>query len=80
MNHATALERLYEARVRISELEAALRLCMVGGNHLQLIFGVDHTHAGVPADVARKFFGPGDKYEAWCCWDAIMRARDVLEN
>ena len=67
-------------RERIAELEDALRLCMVGGNHLPLIFGVNHPHAGVPAESALRVFGPGVKYEAWCCWDAIMRARDVLEN
>lgn len=68
------------AEARIAELEAALRLCMIGGNHLPLIFGVNHPHAGLPVEAALKVFGPGAKYEAWCCWDAIMRARDVLEN
>lgn len=65
---------------RIAELEDALRSVMVGGDHLQLIFGVDHPHAGVPHEAALRVFGPGSRYEAWCCWSAIMLARDVLEN
>ncbi len=65
---------------KIAALIGALDLCMVGGNHLSQIFGVNHPHAGVGSHAALKVFGPGDKYEAWCCWDAIMRARDVLEE
>lgn len=64
---------------KIDALMSALNLCLIGGNHLPHIFGVDHPHAGLPCEVAMKFFGPGDKYEAWCCWDAIMRARDIVD-
>lgn len=74
---ATMLEL---AAKRIAELEAALHSVMIGGNHLPQIFGVNHPHAGLPHEAAMKCFGPGDKYEAWCCWNAIMLARDVLEN
>ena len=67
-------------REQIDSLMAALNLCMIGGNHLPQIFGVDHPHAGVPTEVALKHFGPGPRYEAWCCWNAIMRARDIMEE
>jgi hypothetical protein len=67
-------------RLRISELEAALRNVMIGGNHVALLIGADHPPAEATCDMALEFYGPGEKYEAWCCWQAIMRARRVLEN
>lgn len=69
-----------EKDARIAALEAALRRCMIGGNHLPMIFGVDHPHAGVDHEVACAFFGYGHAYEAWCCWNAIMQAGDVLDG
>lgn len=66
-------------RGRISELEDALRYVMIGGNHLGLIIGADHPSHEADHDSARKHYaGRHEMYEAWCCWRAIMQARDVL--
>jgi len=27
-----------------------------------------------------QFYGPGHKYDAWCCWNAIMLARAALSG
>lgn len=67
-------------RGRISELEAALRNVMIGGNHCALLIGADHPPYQWEPDEARAHYGKRqDAYEAWCCWRAIMHARDVLE-
>lgn len=69
-----------DAGLRIAELEAALRSVLIGGNHVALLIGPDHPPTGTSHDVARLHYGSSrDGYEAWCCWNAIMRARDVLE-
>ncbi len=31
-------------------------------------------------EAALQFYGPGHKYEAWCCWNAIMDARAALSG
>lgn len=68
------------AAARIAELEAALRDVMIGGNHCALLIGADHPTHTASHDDALVHYGAGDKYEAWCCWRTIMRARDVLER
>jgi hypothetical protein len=67
------------AEKRIAELEDALRLVMIGGNHVALLIGADHPPADASHEAARKHYaGQQDAYEAWCCWQTIMMARDVL--
>lgn len=70
----------YHAADRIEELEEALRSVMIGGNHVALLIGAKHPPAEATCEMALEFYGSGDKYEAWCCWQTIMRARRVLEN
>lgn len=66
-------------RGRITDLENALRIVLVGGNHAALLIGADHPPYTAPHDAARKHYaGRQDAYEAWCCWQTIMMARDVL--
>lgn len=69
-----------EALRRVDELEAALRLVMVGGNHCALLIGADHPPADASHETARKHYsGRQEAYEAWCCWQTIMMARVALQ-
>lgn len=61
-------------------LRAALKSVMVGGNSLAQIIGADHPPHGTPYSEALAHYGNGVKYEAWCCWSAIMQARAALEG
>lgn len=59
-------------------LREALNTTLVGGNHLGLVIGADHPHFDATHEDALTLYGPGDKYEAWCAWKAIMYARAAL--
>ena len=61
-------------------LRAALVRVMIGGNSLALIIGADHPPYGTSYDEALAHYGGGVKYEAWCCWNAIMEARTALSG
>lgn len=70
-----------------ARLRAALELCLTGGNHIANILigrigaGFSERYTPYTAhDVVREDLGAGDVYEAWCCWSACMRARDMAEN
>jgi hypothetical protein len=64
----------------------ALDLCLTGGNHIANLL-IDHIGAGfadrLPPDtdheMALRQLGVTDNYELWCCWSAIMRARDLAD-
>jgi hypothetical protein len=79
-NMAYAARLLGEQTAKIERLEAALREVMVGGNHLAIIIGATHPQAGTHHAGALEFYGPGQQYDAWCCWNAIMAARTALEE
>jgi hypothetical protein len=61
-------------------LRAVLETVMIGGNHLVSIIGATHPQTGPHYEAALQFYGPGHKYEAWCCWNAIMEARAELSG
>jgi len=71
------IEKLKE---RVAELEAAIEMVMVGGNHIALIIGTDHPPHTVDHNTALASYGAGVQYEAWCAWKAIMEARDALKG
>ena len=62
------------------KLRVALETVMIGGNHLVSIIGATHPQTGSHYEAALQFYGPGHKYDAWCCWNAIMEARAALEE
>jgi hypothetical protein len=62
------------------KLRAALETVMIGGNHLVSIIGATHPQTGSHYEAALQFYGPGHKYDAWCCWNAIMEARAALSG
>ena len=77
---------LRSAKSEIEALDAALYGCMVGGNHIAsaLIgrlgpsFNENYPPTANHHEVLERM-GAGDTYEMWCCWAAIMRARDVRD-
>ena len=77
---ASLLNLLADARTESMRLRAALESVMVGGNSLAQIIGADHPPHGTPYGEALAHYGSGVKYEAWCCWNSIMRARAALEG
>lgn len=69
-----------EAAAEIERLRAALQGIMIGGNHLATVIGIGHLAAGSSHEAALDFYGPGPNYDVWCCWNAIMQAREALED
>lgn len=71
----------------IDRLRVALELTMVGGNHLASVL-VGNLGPGFalryPPDTDHEMALRGicatDNYEIWCCWSAIMRAREALQQ
>ena len=70
----------------ILKLRAAVDLMLVGGNHLaSYLIGrlgagfADDLPPHTPHDEARARIRSQDDYEVWCCWSAIMRARNSLD-
>jgi hypothetical protein len=61
-------------------LRKVLSRIMAGGNHLACIIG-NHPPYGTDYDIVLKHYLPHhpEKYDAWCCWNAIMLARDEIE-
>ena len=77
----TALEEIIrEKQNEIEHLRAALEKVVVAGNHLVDVIGVRHPAADMTYDYALMYYGPGNKYDVWCCWNTIMEARAVLED
>jgi len=73
-------ERFHVAE--IERLQKALESVLVGGNHLALLIGTNHPPYTASHDEALRHYKlepDHDTYEAWCCWRAIMQARDVLK-
>ena len=68
-NHADAIEALVKAAEGV----------LTGGNHLALLIG-NHPPAGTDIEVVQRHYLPHHQkmYEAWCCWNTIMRLRDAL--
>jgi hypothetical protein len=62
------------------KLRAALETVMIGGNHLVGIIGATHPQTGSHYEATLQFYGPGHKYDTWCCWNVIMEARAALEE
>ena len=51
---------------------------LTGGNHLGLIIGADHPLYTESYENARHHYGDLDRYNAWCCWKAIMELANAI--
>lgn len=60
-------------------LRAACERMMIGGNHIATYKTERWPHYGSDCWVALERLGAGQEYDMWCCWNAIMCARDTLE-
>ncbi len=65
------------------KLRAALEQCMRGGNHLATYktarwpeYKLDGLTREEQAENALRILGATREYDMWCCWSAIMQARD----
>jgi hypothetical protein len=75
-----------EATMPERALVEALELCLTGGNHIAGLL-VDKLGPGFaerwPPDtdheIALHSLHATDNYDLWCCWAAIMRARDLRD-
>lgn len=77
---AEAADTITRLTAENEKLRAALETVMIGGNHLVSIIGADHPPYGTSYDEVLAHYGGGVKYEAWCCWNAIMEARAALSG
>lgn len=72
--------RVSELETKNERLTAALDRCLVGGNHIATYrtdrwpeIGSDHEHA-------LRILCATPEYDMWCCWNAIMQARNSIED
>lgn len=83
-----AIRKLFlmdEAADRLERYQTALKSMLIGGNHLANVligrlgpgFAKEFPPTREP-DEALRLMGAGDDYEVWCCWRAIMLARNGL--
>ncbi len=61
-------------------LLAAMERMMIGGNHVATYRTDRWPDYGATPDLAMMVLGPGREYDMWCCWNAIMCARDSLNQ
>ena len=74
------LSQIRQQRDTIDRTAVALESIMIGGNHLVTIIGADHPPYTATADEALEHYGAGDRYDAWVCWQRIMRAREHMAH
>lgn len=74
-----------DAAARMEQLEGALERALTGGNHLAnvLIRNIgpdfaDKYPPDMPPEEALRWLCATDTYDVWCCWSAIMQARNVI--
>jgi hypothetical protein len=78
-SYDSAAKEIEELRRDIERLRAALDRCMIGGNHLATYHKTTWPEPGSDPAKALEALGAGWEYDMWCCWGAIMCARDALQ-
>lgn len=81
----TGEQRYWEGRWRDEKAEnerlrAALERMMIGGNHIATYRTDRWPDYGATPDLAMTVLGLGREYDMWCCWNAIMCARDSVNQ
>jgi hypothetical protein len=77
----TEEQNLYEEQKReIELLRAALNKCLIGGNHIATYKNDNWPAVGHDHALALDKLGAGKDYDMWCCWNALMQARAMVEN
>ena len=76
-----------EGAREIGRLDEAFGMCLTGGNHIASVLisrlGGDFSSKypkTMPYEEALQAIGAGDTYDVWCCWSAMMRARDLRDG
>ena len=59
-------------------LHAALGKVTIEGTHAALMVGADHPPHTASHKDALAHYGEGDRFDAWCCWKALMETRTLL--
>ena len=68
-----------ESLAKIERLKAACNQMMIGGNHIATYRTNRWPDYGTEHHLVIEALGAGQEYDMWCCWNAIMCARDTLE-
>jgi hypothetical protein len=68
------------AQADAKALMQALDLVMIGGNHLATHIDFDGPNWHATPDEGLAHYGAGPAYDSWCCWRAIMKAREMVQN
>lgn len=61
-------------------LKAAVEKMLIGGNHLATHIDPEGPDWHEDHSLALDFYEAGPAYDAWCCWRAIMQAREMLKD
>ena len=69
-----------DAQGRIAELEGALESIFVGGNHIATYMDSSEMPYTAGHDEALEHYGADIRYDMWCCWKAIMEARQAIKR
>lgn len=75
-NHPSQSSRGEDEKITSELLEKVL----IGGNHLALHIGAEHPLYTDSCDTALAWYGPGIKYDVWCCWKNIMELSRVHQR
>lgn len=75
-----AAQMMRAQAAEIERLRAALALCMTGGNHLATHIDPNGPTWRAECDAGLTYYGAGPAYDAWCCWRAIMQARETADG
>ena len=65
---------------RVEIMQRAIRRMMLGGNHLATYIDPDGPTWREEVDAGLRHYGAGLAYDCWCCWRAIMQAREMLDT
>lgn len=65
-------------RAEVAVYRAVIEKIMIGGNHLATHIDPEGPDWHEDHSLALDFYGAGPAYDAWCCWRAIMQAREMM--
>lgn len=69
-------EEVQKQDSEIEKLREAAHRMMIGGNHIALYKTERWPEPGTDPEIALRILCATPEYDMWCCWNAIMCARN----